>query len=78
MRRKWDTESGKPPYHDHPFCAWLRGLTKKPAQFAKFQETYSVPLSTAYKWASGECLPSGKYHGVYSAFYGRDGGGLLC
>lgn len=71
MKRTWSTENGKPPYHDHPFCVWVRKLTTKPAQFEKFQTSQGVPLSTAYRWAAGECLPSGKYYRVYADFHAR-------
>jgi hypothetical protein len=68
MRRKWGTKDGKPPYHAHPFSKWVRGLTKRPAAFSALQADYNVPQATAYKWAAGECLPSGKYLSVYEYF----------
>lgn len=76
MRRKWNTEDGKPPYHKHPFCVWVRSMTKRPDKFARFQIEFDIPRATAYKWAAGECLPSGKYLDVYEHFIVTDQGAL--
>lgn len=68
MKRRWPTENGKPPYHQHPFALWMREMTKRPSAFAKLQADHSIPQATAYKWAAGECLPSGKYLHVYELY----------
>ena len=68
MKRRWHTSNGRPPYHSHPFAQWMREHTKRPAAFAKLLEEHGVPQATAYKWAAGECLPSGKYLHVYTLY----------
>lgn len=51
----------------------MRNKIRTPVEFQRLLREYAVPESTAYKWAAGDHLPSGKYMAVYEYFIKETG-----